>query len=589
MSARRMRAVALGVAALVMAGAASWAGASVRGGDPQEQRPFPHAEHVGLFPTCEGCHAGIEEGNPSRWLTAGPGSCAECHDGVTEKKVEWTRPERPVTNLHFDHVRHAREMEERYDSAAVCTDCHRQPGGTKPMQVVMARPELCIGCHAHRAPDHLSLEGRCSTCHLPLGRADRLTAAEIADFPEPSWHHREDFLFGHGELASRPDAQCSVCHARQSCTRCHLNASRVAAIQALPPDSRVAQLETERRGEWPEPASHRREGWSLAHGQDARASLATCANCHAASSCATCHTGPRAGFLARLPEAVKGGPTGVRPSGGPPGHGPGFETQHGAAAASGALECSACHTAVQCTACHRGGVPSSPALGAPGPPGSAGGDGDGPGGPIGLRSAPVRPGTALPASGDGSAHGTRASGKRPVVWFASAVTGRRPARADTTPPATSDTSSGNAGRAAPSGEAAPRPPRTGGFHPPDYVLQHGADAFSRQNQCSECHNAQAFCLACHRKMGVGREGPLGTQAYHDAEPNWLLVHGRAARQNMETCTSCHTQDSCLRCHSAKAGWRVNPHGPGFDPNRIADRSTISCGVCHFSIPGRDGG
>jgi len=579
MSARRMRAVALGVAAVVVAGV-SWAGASVRGRGVQEQRPFPHAEHVGLFPTCKGCHAGIEEGDPSRWLTAGPENCAECHDGVTEKRVAWTQPERPATNLHFDHVRHAGEMQEGYDSAAVCTDCHRQAGGTKPMQVVMARPELCIRCHEHRASEHLALAARCSTCHLPLGRAGRLTAADIADFPEPSWHHREDFLFGHGDLASQPDAQCSVCHARESCTRCHLNASRVAAIRALPEDSRIAQLVTGRRGQWPEPASHRREGWSLTHGQEARASLATCANCHAASSCATCHTGPRAGFLARLPEAVKGGPTGVRLTGGPPGHGPGFATQHGAAAASGALECSACHTAVQCTACHRGGVPSTPALGAPGSAGSAGGDADGPDGPIGLR-----PDTA-PEDGSGSP--TRPSKKRPVVWFASLVATRTPP-ADTTPPATSDTSSRDSERGVPSRQAAPRPPRTGGFHPPDYVLQHGADAFARQTQCSECHNAQAFCLACHRKMGVGRQGPIGTPAYHDAEPDWLLVHGRAARQNMETCTSCHTQDSCLRCHSARSGWRVSPHGPGFDPNRIADRSTISCGVCHFSVPGRGGG
>ena len=127
------------------------------------------------------------------------------------------------------------------------------------------------------------------------------------------------------------------------------------------------------------------------------------------------------------------------------------------------------------------------------------------------------------------------------------------------------------------------------FHPPDYVLRHGADAFSRRVQCSECHSAQAFCLTCHEKEGIGRGGTAGSPAFHDAEPNWLIVHGRAARQNMETCTSCHQQSSCLRCHSAKFGFRIDPHGPGFDPNRIADRSTISCGICHFSIPKGGGG
>jgi len=51
---------------------------------------------------------------------------------------------------------------------------------------------------------------------------------------------------------------------------------------------------------------------------------------------------------------------------------------------------------------------------------------------------------------------------------------------------------------------------------------------------------------------------------------------------MEECASCHQQTSCLRCHSAKAGLRINPHGPGFDPDRVADRSTMSCGICHTS-------
>ena len=65
-----------------------------------------------------------------------------------------------------------------------------------------------------------------------------------------------------------------------------------------------------------------------------------------------------------------------------------------------------------------------------------------------------------------------------------------------------------------------------------------------------------------------------------AQPDWLIVHGRAARQGMEECTTCHQQTSCLRCHSARAGWRINPHGPDFDPKRIAQRSTESCSICH---------
>lgn len=203
---------------------------------------------------------------------------------------------------------------------------------------------------------------------------------------------------------------------------------------------------------------------------------------------------------------------------------------------------------------------------------------------------------------------------KPVVWFASLrspgpsvvripeprerVTAPVPGVApDTTPPAADTAGHARQGTgtvpmstAPGGGKAQTTPaPRTGGFHPPDYVLRHGADAFSRRVQCSDCHQAQAFCLACHEKMGIGSGGRAVSSAFHDAEPNWLIVHGRAARQNLETCVSCHQQSFCLRCHSAKFGFRIDPHGPGFDPNRIADRSTISCGICHFSIPKSGGG
>jgi predicted CXXCH cytochrome family protein len=604
MSDRWPRRIVLALAFLTLTGG-PWAGSALAGQDTTVvQRPFPHARHVGLFPTCDGCHAGILSGDSAKWLSVGPEFCQVCHDGETVKKIEWTTPEHPRTNLHFTHAKHAAGLEKLGAPPAKCQTCHQAEGGTTSMQVVMARPTLCGACHS---PDHLSLQNDCATCHDPLTRASKLRTSDIAGLPKPPWHDSADFLFEHGAEASASGAVCSVCHARQSCTRCHLNASQVEPIQALGPDPRVAQLVQGRAGQWPEPPSHRDRDWVLSHGETARTSLSTCADCHAASSCATCHRGPRAGFLSQMPRAVEGGPSGVRIHASPPGHGPGFATQHGATAASGAIECSACHTKVQCTACHRGGVPSSPAVHAPGTGGSGGGNE-----PMSLGSPSVRPGE--PTTLTDEHRPLRRPEPRPVVWFASLrttvrtgpQTAGRPASVgapvpraapDTTPPATD--SAGQADRGAGStptstssrgngGQTTPAP-RTGGFHPPDYVLRHGADAFSRRVQCSECHSAQAFCLTCHEKEGIGRGGTAGSPAFHDAEPNWLIVHGRAARQNMETCTSCHQQSSCLRCHSAKFGFRIDPHGPGFDPNRIADRSTISCGICHFSIPKGGGG
>ena len=67
-------------------------------------------------------------------------------------------------------------------------------------------------------------------------------------------------------------------------------------------------------------------------------------------------------------------------------------------------------------------------------------------------------------------------------------------------------------------------------------------------------------------------------------PRWSGQLAAAARRGraagLESCTTCHQQTECLACHSAKEGWRVNPHGPDFDPERAADRSTQSCAICH---------
>lgn len=498
----------LAVLAVALAGLSATGAALLGRGDG---RPFPHGKHAGLFPSCVGCHEGIARGDTTRWLTVGPEECANCHDGSTQPRVSWTPPSRPATNTRFSHAEHARAQEREGAPPLDCTRCHAAASPASRMDVGRARPASCVSCHAHRSPTHLASESRCSTCHLPLAQASELSAERIAGFPKPPDHEAADFLHAHGEAAAASGASCAVCHARESCARCHLNADRVPAIRALAPDPRVASLVAGRKGEWPEPDSHRDPDWTFRHASAARSSLESCANCHAASSCASCHRGASADFLARLPVARPGGPTGVSVAATrPPGHGPGFETSHGPAASANLPSCQSCHAESFCASCHRS---SNSPTAAPRPPAGA---------------------------GDGAA------GADPA-----------PARSAS---------------------------RAGGFHPPDYVTRHAADAFAERVECSQCHSKQAFCLQCHQRMGVGPTSRAGTMAFHDAQPNWLLAHGRAARQNMESCTSCHAQTSCLRCHSAKSGLRINPHGPGFDPSRIADRSQESCAVCHYSLP-----
>ena len=71
--------------------------------------------------------------------------------------------------------------------------------------------------------------------------------------------------------------------------------------------------------------------------------------------------------------------------------------------------------------------------------------------------------------------------------------------------------------------------------------------------------------------------------YHNARPQWLLQHGRAARQDLATCATCHQQTYCMQCHS-QLGSRISPHGPGFDAARMSAKNSQTCLVCHFKNP-----
>ena len=440
-------------------------------------QPFPHAEHAGLFPTCLGCHAGAASGDTTRLFTVTAESCAECHDGAELEVVTWSPPRRELTNLAFEHGDHAEELAEAGEPTLDCAGCHAE-AGAPPMDVRLAVVENCIGCHVPGEP-HFATTADCTTCHLPLVRAVGLSDERIAELPRTPDHDDPDFVLEHGETA-RTDT-CAICHARESCARCHLNADRVASIASLGPDLRIARLLADRPGEWPEPASHGRPEWAWAHGELARESVGTCANCHSQRSCEACHAGGGPAAVASLPRTSGDDPRGVRIADvRPPGHTADFATRHGTAAAAGLLQCSVCHTERQCADCHAG---------------------------------------------------------------------------------------------------AERPR----FHPAGFVLRHGPEAFSRDAECAACHSGEVFCRDCHSGLGLASEGRTGG-AFHDAQPTWLLAHGLAARQDLESCTTCHEERSCLRCHSAKAGFRVSPHGPGFDPAHAADKSQQSCGICHLSLP-----
>ncbi len=460
-------------------------GAALLWGTGSQQ--FPHARHASLFPTCLGCHAGVPEGDAADTYSVTPGFCAGCHDGRARPEVAWTGPTPVPGNLAFSHTEHP-QLE--------CAVCHGSPG-TDPLEIERAVVPTCLGCHAPGAEGHQAAGVPCAQCHLPLAEAAELPAERIAAFPIPDDHAAEDYIAAHGELAEADAARCTVCHARESCTRCHVNAEDVPVIRDLPADPRVAELMAGRPGEWPIPESHASADWRFSHGVAAEESIASCSNCHVKESCAGCHGAATDRIAAGLPDRRPGGPAGaqvavVRP----PGHTPGFSSEHGTAAALGLPECSSCHTESYCSDCHDG--PTAPGL---------------------------------------------------------------------------------AGRSA----AGPSLQSAAGFHPANFVVRHGAETYAGLTECGSCHSTEVFCRDCHQQLGIGQGAITTSGAFHDAQPLWLLSHGRAARQGLESCASCHAQQSCLRCHSAKVGWRVNPHGSDFDAERLKDRSTMSCGICHFGF------
>ena len=121
------------------------------------------------------------------------------------------------------------------------------------------------------------------------------------------------------------------------------------------------------------------------------------------------------------------------------------------------------------------------------------------------------------------------------------------------------------------------------YHPPDFVQGHAAQAYGREQECGSCHNTQAFCLACHQNLGLSVAATGRNGAVHNQSANWLIDHGQAARLSLANCVTCHQQSDCIRCHSTTT-WGINPHGPNFDAQRMADKNSQICYYCHTANP-----
>lgn len=462
----------LGAVLMATAGAVGLvAGAAGLGlGGPAPTAGFDHELHAGLFPSCLSCHRGAARSEAP--LFPDPAGCTSCHDGRDSLDVvEWAPRSGPrPTNLDFAHDEHAAEVAAEGEATVNCVACHA-PEAAAWMTVERAVVSSCLDCHGLRS-DHLALaDDSCAICHTDLADSPALREEQIAGFVAPPSHEAQDFAFEHAEGMGQA---CSVCHARDFCVQCHVDAPEQPEIAGLAADARSLALVAS----VPVPASHEAAGFLTGHGRAASAEAASCASCHTAESCTTCHIGEPQ-LAAALHAAGPGRGVGALVARNrPASHFGDFLATHGSMAAARPETCAGCHVRSDCTECHR------------------------PGAAVGSR-----------------------------------------------------------------------------FHPGDFLSRHPSAAYARETSCADCHATGEFCTSCHASAGLG-SGDVLASSFHDGQAAFSVGHGAPARLSLETCASCHVERDCLACHSSTGGRGIDPHGPGFEAERLRRANPQMCTACH---------
>lgn len=437
----------------------------------------------------------------------------------------------------------------------------------------------CTGCHEGIASGDLArvlpTASQCAACHD--GQVQRRVT-----WTPPGPRGTGLLAFSHTAHAGKigSDAPCETCHAAsapprwmnvaraapETCLQCHDARAHLADDNACGTCHRTlaaaTALSEQRVAALPRLPSHARADFLATHGAAARAKSPTCATCHARESCERCHAnaarvGP-IGALAR--DARVGRIVAAKPVPVPADHRRAeFALEHGPVARASAARCAACHARPGCEACHTGDGAKAVLDQLPGGAEAAG---------HGVRlRADRRPVAARP---DTTTHRVRV---HPVDY----------ARAHGAQVAagTMNCAGCHAQRYCADCHAGERNTRR--YHPANFVARHAPESYSRDTECSTCHSTEAFCRDCHRQAGLAARTGNRSLAFHTAQPLWLVQHGRAARQQLTSCTACHQQSYCMQCHS-DVGWRVSPHGPDFDAARMRSRNPTLCIRCHFKDP-----
>lgn len=444
----------------------------------------------------------------------------------------------------------------------LCTGCHTGiPTGDSAR--FLPSPDLCQNCH--NGQDQRRVSWTPPERQVPFLRFDHpahasRAAREGRDVQCASCHVAE----GGPTMAvvSLSPDRCFTCHGRDpqshmtaatNCTMCHRAVATTSVGEGL-------------LGAVPKPADHEARDFLATHGPTSPRDINRCATCHTQEKCASCHVDPSLDAIQAMPEAPADWtlPAMAAHYPRPASHrADDWEQTHGRPVPT-AAQCSTCHTRDDCAACHIAPLPEPANSLPPRPEGRAGGQ----------ERSQERPQERQQVRAPGVGLRDRLPGSHQSPFFLAAhptVAAAQPATCSGCHTESYCAACHNA-------------PRAPGYHPPDFAMRHAAAAGSASMECANCHNTQAFCRQCHLEAGFGASGRLGS-GYHDAEPVWLLRHGQAARQGLEQCASCHTQKECLQCHSQTGAFKVNPHGPNFDPERARQRNPWICSACHIGFQG----
>jgi hypothetical protein len=441
-------------------------------------------------------------------------------------------------------------------------------------------PGSCTTCHLGAAEPLASFwpaAARCAACH------DGVVKPRI-EWTPPGNAPASNLRFTHSRhsVATADTVRCVQCHVlpdsgrsvvRRQVSRCigchkpgaeHLSVANDQCATCHLPLAEARGLSQEAIARFPVPEWHRTAGFALGghaelaqtRGADGRFTVApSCATCHARDFCVNCHVNApeiaairalapderslvhRFSFAAPASQAA-----------------PNFLAAHGRQALRKPASCASCHTQPSCITCHIGASIPKPvaAMHQPEPGRAAGAQV--------RRRAP-----ASHVAGFREGHGREASAAP-----RSCATCHMPSeclschRVEQSQPA-----------------------KGGDYHPAGFLVRHPSSAYARQTTCGDCHNAQQFCLSCHVQAGLSAKRTLGSSSFHDGRAAFIVGHGQAARQSLESCVSCHVERDCMACHSSVGrGFRFNPHGPGFDANRLRRRNPEMCIACHgLAIPG----